>query len=90
MHLDSNGNNAPDMRDGYQFITWIGIRGRLFTLKGEQVLRPNYGLDVSGHVDRYDIEHEVLDEVRESLEGLTGLEEVDIVFENEELKVVVV
>ena len=73
-YVDTDGNNAPDTRDGLAFGQWIAVEARLNTLYGKQLMRPDYGLDLSAFVGRNlpDVQYaELRRRVRAALHPLT-------------------
>ena len=80
-YLGPDGNNAPERRDGYLWITWIGVRGRLFTRRGEQLLRLDYGINLESFVDRLNSRYQVQHATRRALSGLTGINDIDVQFD---------
>ena len=52
LYVDVDGNNAPSSRDGLEFGVWMAVEARLNTLYGRQLMRPDYGLDLSAFVGR--------------------------------------
>lgn len=47
-----DGRNAAAVKDGLPWATWMGLTARLRTRYGRQLMRPDYGLDMTDQVGR--------------------------------------
>lgn len=47
-----DGRTAPATLNGVPWAKWVAITGRLSTLYGRQLMRPDYGLDMTDEVGR--------------------------------------
>ena len=50
--MNIHGDTGAFVDDGGEYVERLGIQTRLGTLYGSQLMRPDYGLDVSPLVDR--------------------------------------
>ena len=68
-----DGRDAPARVDGVRWQYSLGIAARVGTLQGRQIMRPDYGLDLSDRVGR-NLEppdfRAIRSRVRKALEGL--------------------
>ena len=75
VELGDNGDWASGQVNEIPYVTYIGVRGRLLTRRGRQIMRPLYGLNVQQEVNRNDVEKIRLATVQAlaGLEGARGL-----------------
>ena len=73
MDIDANGNNAPELKDGIAFRTWIGLQSRLQTERGQDIMNPDYGIDIIPSLDIAHIEFAGNRAIDQALEGLPDI-----------------
>ena len=91
-YLGPDGNNLPDgyRVDGIAWIDYIGFQSRVNTVPGTQLRRPDYGVDLSGFLDKNLSLASLEEQVRQGLAGLTVPEFIIVDFISGEMTIQVV
>ena len=76
-----DGNDAPLIREGMAWETWVGLNGRLRTRKGRMLLDPAFGLGLADRVDSLVEYQSISRTVSQALQGVENLENIRVTVE---------
>ena len=88
MDVNEYGDWAPEYTNGIRTATLNAIKARLYTYRGRQIMRPNYGSHLHPEVDRVEPDL-IIKAVNQALEGLRDVKGARMIIKGNERRVLV-